>query len=142
MKPDIAGFAEAQHRLRQELGIDVTFGIPVAPVWPDGTPLDPETGRPYDPTVDPASGGGTTAVTKRVALVFRPIRVNVEDPLDGDVRSGLRRDESIALAIDTADYLDVRNATEVAVGDIDYKVTEIIEDPGPDDRYIAFGEAR
>ncbi len=140
--PDLVGFAAAQQRLREQMGVNATFSIPVAPVWPAGTALDPQTGRPHDPTVEPQSGGGFTTVVKRVALIFRPIRINVEDPLGDDVTSGLRHGESIGMGISTADYAAVQNATQVRVEGVDYKVTSIIPDPGPDNRYIGFAEAR
>lgn len=53
--PDVAGFREAQERLREEshFGERVTFyGKPVL-TYPPGTALDPETGRAMDPTIKP-----------------------------------------------------------------------------------------
>lgn len=140
--PDLAGFREAQSRLRHLMGVVATFRVPVAPVWPAGTPLDPQTQRPYDPTVTPASGGGFTMVQKTVALVFRPIKVNVEDPVGGDTSGGIRHRESIAMTLDVADYPDVQNASRVNLDGTEYKVTSIINDPNLDDRYIVFAEAR
>ncbi len=140
--PNIAGFKEAQQRLRDQLGVDVTFKIPTAPVWPAGTPLDPQTGRPYDPTVEPQSGGGFTSVVKKVGLVFRPIKVNVEDPVGDEVQGGIRHGESLALTISVADYAAVQNAAQVNVEGTEYRVMSIIADPGLDDRYIVFGEAK
>lgn len=140
--PDLAGFAAAQKRLRGQMGADVTFRIPTAPVWPVGTPTDPQTGRPFDPTVEPVTGGGFTGVVKRVGLVFRPIGGSVEDPVGGKVVGGVRGEESIAMSISADDYSDVEAATQALVGGIAYRITQVIEDPGPDDRYIAFAEAR
>lgn len=140
--PNMDGFAAAQKRLRQFMGTEVIFRIPVDPSWPVDTPLDPQTNRPYDPTVEPESGGGFTTVTKTIALVFRPIHVNVEDPVGSDVSGGIRGEESIAMAISDDDYPDVEFATRAHVGDIEYKITQVIRDPGPDERFIAFAEAR
>lgn len=140
--PDILGFRAAQRRLRQEMGSTATFKVPVEPVWPMGTPLDPQTQRPYDPTVEPDSGGDFTLVEKVVGLVFRPIKVNVEDPVGDDVHGGIRHGESIAMSVEVEDYEDVRLATQVNLAGTEYKVTSIITDPGTDDRYIVFAEAR
>ncbi len=142
MQPDLAGFREAQARLREEMGVDVTFRIPVAAVWPVGTPLDPQTGRPYDPTVEPQSGGSFTNVVKRVGLVFRPIKVNVEDPVGDEVQGGIRHGESLALAVSVADHPDIEDATQLNLEGTEFAVTSIIVDPGLDDRYIVFGEAK
>ncbi len=139
--PDLAGFKAAQQRLREQVGVDVTFRIPVPPVWPPGTPLDPQTGRPYDPTVEPQSGGTFGSVVKRVGLVFRPIKVNVEDPVGEEVQGGIRHGESLALSVSTADYPDIEDAAQVNVEGTEYRVMSIIVDPGLDNRYIVFGEA-
>lgn len=141
VQPDIEGFRAAQQRLRDAMGTNVAFHTPVAPTWPPGTPLDPQTGRPHDPTVEPLSGGGVTTTTIKVSLVARPIPSGIE-PQGGDVSGGLRRSDSIALGISVADYPSVASATGVTVADIDYKLTDIIRDPGLDDRYIAYGEAK
>lgn len=137
--PDLTAFREAQAALRSEMGTDVDFLVPVPPDWPAGTRLDPETGQPYDPTIDPLPGtGGTTPVTKRVGLIYRTV---TDDPTEDD-RSGVRRAKSIALAIEVADYPDIEDATTVAVGDINYRVNEIMRDPGLDDRYLAYCDTR
>lgn len=140
--PNIEGFRAAQQFLRDELGTEVPFHTPIAPAWPPGTKLDPQTQRPFDPTIEPISGGGYTTVTVKVSMVARVIRTNVEDPLGGDVSGGLRRGESIAMGISVADYPAVQNATAATVAGIEYKLTDIIRDPGLDNRYIAFGEAK
>lgn len=141
MVPDIAGFQEAQQRLRDLMGVEVTFKIPVDPTWPAGTPLDPQTGRPYDPTVEPESGGGFDEVVKTVGLVFRPIKVNVEDPVGDEVQGGIRHGESMALSVSVPDYADIQDAAQVDLEGTEYRVMSIMVDPGLDDRYIVFGEA-
>lgn len=75
LSPDLAGLVDAQRRLRGEFGVEVTFwGEPVEN-YPPGTPLDPETGRPYDPTIKPTTASAASAaVTCTVAF-----RSNTED---------------------------------------------------------------
>ncbi len=140
--PNIAGFKDAQQRLRDHMGVEVTFRLPTAPVWPVNAALDPQTGRPYDPTVEPESGGGFTDIVKTVALVFRPIKVNVEDPIGDEVQGGIRHGESIALSMSVDDHADVGEAVQVSLEGTEYRIMSMIVDPGLDDRYIAFGEAK
>lgn len=67
--PDLAGFREAQERKRALLGEDVLFiGDPVY-VWPD-VPMDEQTGRPYDPVIEPLSSAAASAVV-RCGVSFR-----------------------------------------------------------------------
>jgi hypothetical protein len=117
IQPDIQGFITAQDRLRVVLGKDVTFFIRGTPVWPVGTQLNPETGRPFDPVIDPVSGAEETSVVKRAGVTFRPIHVNVEDPL-GD-----------------------KDAHKFVVNGTSYKLTDWERDDTTF-RWIAFGEAR
>lgn len=142
IRPDFDGFVAAQERLRDYAGQDIRFLVPTDPVWPAGTPLDPETLRPYDPTVIPESGGGFVEVVKRVGLVYRPIHTNVEDPLGDDIRGGFRHGESIALSISETDVTDLVGAIYAVVGGRTFKITSYEDDPGPDTRYIMFAEAR
>lgn len=141
MLPDIAGFVDAQERLRESLGNDVTFKIPQEKVWPDGVQLDPETGEPYDPTVVPVSGADFDEVERKVTVVFRPIHPNVEDPVD-DQPAGVMHRESAALIASPAVYADIEDAAFFVLNGMEYRVTSI----DPDgivgiDRYIVFGEA-
>ena len=53
--PDLQGFRDAQSELRQLFGQDITFQAKAAATWPLGTPIDPETNEPYDPTIEPVS---------------------------------------------------------------------------------------
>lgn len=142
--PDIAGFQEAQRHLRDEFGEDISFHIPVAAVYPVDTQLDPETGRPFDPTIQPETGGGFTDVVKHAHVIFRPIHVNLEDPLGDDhLAGGLRRATSVVLDIDVGDFADVEDATEVTLNTTRYKITDFERDGIVGvDRVLAFLEAK
>jgi hypothetical protein len=141
IQPDIQGFITAQDRLRVVLGKDVTFFIRGTPVWPVGTQLNPETGRPFDPVIDPVSGAEETSVVKRAGVTFRPIHVNVEDPLGDKVQGGLRKATSVAVHIKDSDYADVQDAHKFVVNGTSYKLTDWERDDTTF-RWIAFGEAR
>lgn len=66
-EPDLDGFAEAQTRFRGQFGDLVTFyGDPVVTL-PPGTPVDPETGRPYDPVVQGSAVVPSATATCNVA---------------------------------------------------------------------------
>lgn len=62
MLANLAGFADAQERLRQQFGETVVFLQPPVFTYPGGTPIDPDTGRPYDPVIVPTSSAQASAV--------------------------------------------------------------------------------
>lgn len=140
--PDIAGFRAAQRRLRQVLGVDATFHIPVAATWAPGEAVDPETGRPYDPFATPASGGGFSDATVRVSFVSRPLGATrsahgeyAETPI-GDVDT-----EVVALIVDADDYDTVKNATRVTVNGHLWQIETVRHDElAGDTRWIFFLE--
>lgn len=70
--PDLAGFAEAQDRLRAQQGEDVVFLQRAEVTFAPGVPLDPQTGRPYDPMVEPVASGQASA-TVRCGVAFRAL---------------------------------------------------------------------
>lgn len=140
--PDIAGFRDAQDRLIDALGQDVTFKLRRTPQYPPGTRLN-DTGRPYDATVKPLAGtDGFDEVVVRCSVVYRPIHVNVEDPTQTGW-SGIRRSESMAVTFKAPDYPAAQDADEAQVNGIDYRITEMVPDGLTEVmRYIAFLEAR
>ena len=67
--PDLAGFADAQERLRGHFGEPVVFLRPAEEDWGPGVEFDPETGNPYDPMAVPvASARASAAVNCDVAF--------------------------------------------------------------------------
>lgn len=79
-EPDLAGYREAQLTLITKLGADVPFFTPVAQAWPPGTPIDPESGQPFDPSVEALSSGFSSA-SVRVGVAIRPVGVNQDNML-------------------------------------------------------------
>lgn len=116
--PTIDGFYDAQMRLRDKLGVDVVFIIVSPPTWPFGTPLDPESGRPYDPFVEPEEGGEDLEVALRCSFVHRPLVPGAMGGLTspstpiGNVDRGFA-----ALLVDVEDYPQVKDARRVRVGE-------------------------
>lgn len=140
--PNIVGFKDAQHRLREALGSDVLFRIPVAPVWDPSVPRDRETGMPYDPTAVPISGGDFTEVTLRVATNFKPIRVHIVDDVT-TFAGGVERTDQTAVVVDAIDWPAVRFATEFVWNGVDWKITQVIPDGiAGTERYIVFGQVK
>jgi hypothetical protein len=116
--PDTVGFSAAQDRLRELLGVDATFIITAAAVWPAGTQLDPESGKPYDPFLEPEVPGAVTEVTLRCSFAHRPFTPGMWGGLDtpntpiGTVDRGIS-----ALIVAYADYPSVKDAARVRVAD-------------------------
>lgn len=141
MQPDIAGFRRAQEELIDKLGQDVTFHVPQAATYPPGTVLDPETGRPHDPTIRPTQAADADVVV-RCSVVYRPIMRQGEDHVTGGP-SGLHRTSTMAVTMKVVDRPSVEGASKATVNDISYKVTDILPDGLTEvQRYIAFLEAR
>jgi hypothetical protein len=138
--PDIAGFADAQDRLREAFGQDITFLVPQAKTWPAGTALDPETGEPYDPTTVPTSGADPTEVVKKVNVIYKALIAGDEDNVVRE-RLGVMQTESCALIASLADEPDIEDASEFVVNERRYRITDAVTDglTGPQ-RYIIFGE--
>jgi hypothetical protein len=117
--PDLAGFAAAQRQLARDLGVDAVFTIPPGePVWPPGTALDPDTGRPYDPFLEPESQDEETHVTVRCTYASRPL-VSMDPAATpiGSIDAG-----SAALIMDADLYPPVASARRVVVGQETYSI--------------------
>lgn len=140
--PDVDGWRDAHERLIQALGVSVEFRTPTPSVYASNVAVDPETGVPYDPTVVPVSGGAMTTALVMVGPVFRPLKPTPQDMIF-QTTGGIRRNEDVALLVREVDYVTIQDATEFTLFNIDYKLTDIIEDGLVGrDRYIAYGEAQ
>lgn len=121
IEADVDGFAAAQERLRAALGVDAVFIVPAGgETWPPGTPIDPETGRPYDPFLEPETQDEAAEIALRCSFVHRPL--SEADPRAtpiGPVDSG-----SAALIVPAADYPTVAAATRVRVGEETWDVQQ------------------
>jgi hypothetical protein len=139
VQPNLAGYVAAQRRLRDMLGQDVTFLVAGTDTYPPGTVMDPETGRPVDPYVEPTSSGATEVVV-RASVVTRPL---IGDPNDqaritpvGDIAS-----DQIAFLVDNDDFEPIRNAHEAHVYGVAYRINDKRPDGiGGLQRWIIFGE--
>lgn len=127
MEPDLAGFADAQERLRDAFGELVVFLKPVEATWPPGTPLDPETNRPYDPVVLPSSSGQASAVVN-CDLAYRPWgRIGGAGEVEWTALGGLETAHILLIASSGAASA-IEGSSEFVVRDERYKVTSIMPD--------------
>ena len=142
--PDMDGWRDAQNRLRVALGQDITFKVPIPAVYAAGVQLDPENGRPYDPTIKPESGGGTTDVIVRVSVVSRPIRAaRPEDDVDSGSAAGPMLTPPILLLVGVTDSPTIQDAVSFVYDGRNFAITDIIADGLTRvDRYIVYGEAK
>jgi hypothetical protein len=137
LNPDVAGFRDAQRRLRATLGVDVVFTIPGESSWPPDTPLDPQTGRPHDPFLEPTAPVVDRSELVRCSFVHHPL-VGL-DPADTPI--GSADVGSAALIVDVADYPRVADATRAQVGPEIYDVQAFRHDVALGvERYIAYLE--
>lgn len=70
--PDLAGFADAQRRLRDGFGEQITFLQDAVVTFPPNTVFDPESGEPMDPTIVPTASAQASAAVK-CDVYFRAI---------------------------------------------------------------------
>lgn len=114
IEPNLTGFADAQERLRDKLGLDITFYWPLAMTWPAGTQLNPETGRPFNPTVVPTASGEASA-SVRCSVIHRPFglsRTGIEDQ-QTTTAVGMLSDENVGLIVkNEALWVSASAATE------------------------------
>lgn len=122
--PDIFGFANAQDALRAQMGSPVTFLVPVDPVWPEGTKINPDTGDPYDPTIKPTSAAFTEV--EKVGLIIlkhaSPLRPQADSESEP---TGEMSTMDIIIDLATDDYTEIENASEMTVNGRTYRVREI-----------------
>lgn len=78
MEPDLAAFRDAQDRLRDSFGSIIPMLGAVQVTFPPGTRLDPQTGRPYDPTVQGQEVQASGLVKANVA--YRPMAGDPSTP--------------------------------------------------------------
>lgn len=136
--PDKEGFADAQRRLRDKLGMDVTFYGPVAAIYDPDVPLDPETGAPHDPTIQPTASAAASSIV-RCSIVQRPFALPQVKGADSAEGWGSHND--VGLIMDAAD--GVRLGSAVAFGYADHLFTirtTMFDGIGDIQRWVVHGE--
>jgi hypothetical protein len=136
--PDLAGFTEAQRRLRGGFGETVTFYKAEVSSYPPGTPIDPETGEPYDPTVEPDSTTQDNAAVK-ATVAFRSLS---DDQEDTSALGQVERTHVLVIA-DIADRPQIDGAIEFVWHADRYKVQAQKPDGiGGEQRFLTWGRLK
>lgn len=120
--PDLPGFRDATIRMRAEMGTDVAFFAPQAETYPAGTPLDPETGKPFDPVIQ-ATASGFTSAAVRAGLYTKPVPSSREDDAIANA-VGWFEAGNIVLDVDINDEDLIADATEVEVRGERYAIAD------------------
>lgn len=138
-EPDLAGFADAQDRLRDHFGELVVFIAPTEHTWPSGTPIDPETGQPYDPVVAAQGSASSSSAALYANVAARPYgRADVEW-----TSVGARDVDEVMLIADTSASAVMASAASFVVRDTSYKLSSWqLDGVGGVQRAIAFGRQR
>lgn len=121
--PDLAGFRQAQGRLRSQFGETVVFIGPGSVTFPPGTTVDPDTGRPYDPTIEPTA----QVPDERLASATVAFRTAVGE--GGDATAiGWVQDSTVMLSSDLTASAAAADAVDVEIRGRRYKITEMRPD--------------
>lgn len=145
MEPDLDGFRDASVRLRGAMGRPLWYMTPTPTTWPEGTALDPQTGRPYDPTVVPLASGFSSASAQ--TLVVLP---GATDRVAKEVEAAIGRIEEggAALVVGAEDWknLSLEDATGVRIYDDTWELADARFDSvggdGDADRVIVHARQR
>lgn len=133
--PDLAGFAEAQHRLREVIGIDAVFIHQGSKTWAADVQLNPRTGEPYDPFATPDTEDAERRETVRCGVWSRLARAGQTDAAP----IGRMADADLILTFDLADLPRVKGADRVEAQDEEWELRSTEAD-SIGDRGVAFLE--
>lgn len=135
-RADLAGFADAQQRLRDELGETVVFYADPVVTFPPGTPLDPETGVPFDPTVTATSSAAASATARcSVALDIKGQQLKQS-------AAGIDDVTHVVLITGSGAAASLTDMTEFDLHDERYKITAQKPDVRWLARWLIFGRRR
>lgn len=143
--PDFAGFDDAQRRLRGMFARVVVIHTTTPPSYPLGTPLDPESGEPYDPTIAPSSGGADVSQVVNARVVggaFLGAGAAAFGAREEEDALGMHSTADKALTLDPELYDDVKDATSFEVDGQTYHVEQVILDEiAQSQRVVVYGRA-
>jgi hypothetical protein len=135
--PDLAGFTDAQQRLRERFGEPVVFLSDVQLQFAAGTQFDAETGMPYDPVLEPTASAQASA-TVRCDVAFRAIGNEVDFSALGAVEQ-----THVMLIADIADRAACEPCDEFVCRGERFQVTAQKPDGiGGLQRWLVFGRRR
>lgn len=137
--PDLAGYREAQERLRSVLGEPIVLLQAATRSYDPGVALDPETGEPYDPLIEPQESAQASAqVQGRIA--FRGVPGS-PDAASMDSALGWMEDTDVAVITGSAAASAASGAVSMVIRDERYEIrTARFDGIVGTDRYLIFGE--
>ncbi len=142
-EPNATAFVEADKNLREKLGTNITFKVPVAPVWPEHIKINPDTGEPYDPTIERTNDPFTEVVKKCLVILKQgsPLRPQADTM---QAASGEMSGMDIILDLGSYDYADVVDASEMTVNGFAYRMREFKAFSLGETiyRYLVYGQER
>lgn len=137
--PDLPGFKDAQQRLRDHFGEEVTFLGPPEEEWDPSVPIDPETKRPYDPVIEADTRTQPETVVK-CNVVFKAInRAGISGEAEATAL-GWVEGAAVMLIADISEMDSIADAVEFLVRDERWKVTAThVDGIGGTQRYLVYG---
>src|SRR3954452_1698152 len=116
---------DAQVRLRKYPGESIPFYTPTGVEWPADAEIDPQTGRPFDPLIDPIASGFASA-SAVAGLAYRPV-TGLNDQTAETAIGNIELGQIVAI-LDIDDAKAVADATEFDAKGDHYKVTQSKDD--------------
>lgn len=141
--PNTTGYFAAAKRHRQSFGSPCVFHVPVAPAWPAGTKINPDTGKPYNATAVRLNAEFID-IEKTVLVILKqgsPLRPQADTHWE---EAGLLSGMDIILDVDADDWPDVTDAVEFTINTLNYRVEEAkpFELAGTRYRWLIYGMER
>lgn len=137
--PDIEGMKEAQELLRKNFGQLVCFFFEEEETYPVGTPINPDTKRPYDVQIKPEDTDSKDPVGINCNVAFRPVSGMTEDTLETAV--GNIKQNEVVVIMSTEEWATVEGAVAFTVKGDRYKLKKSTADGiGSEYRQLVWGE--
>jgi hypothetical protein len=136
-EPDLQGLQSALAELREKTGEEVLFFFAGEAEWPEGTELDPETGRPYDPLIEPTTNKAPQPLFITCSVAFRP---SYREDTD-ESRLGNLKVNQVLLSMSITEWDLVASAVSFNIKEDNYLIVKSTADGiGSDYRQLVWGE--
>ena len=135
--PDLAGLQNALAELREKTGEEVLFFFEETVEYPPGTEIDSDTGKPFDPLIEPESTEADEPLFIQCSVAFRPSFA--EDTEES--RIGNMKVNQVLLSMSLTEWDLVAKAVSFNVKDDNYLIVKSTRDGiGSDYRQLVWGE--
>lgn len=126
--PNLAGFADAQARLRTLYGTDAVFIHAGTPTYDPTVQINPRTGEPYDPFATPTGTSPARREVIRCSAVTKMLTGRTEEGRIEDTAAGFMSGAGMALMFDLADWTRAHGADTVEAEGEEWKVRQLRRD--------------